>query len=234
VEELQSGVEEKRVLVPTDSVTLEGSLIVPPVAYGIVLFAHGSGSSRFSPRNRFVAQLLREGPLGTLLIDLLTEEEERVDRVTAELRFDIALLAERLVGATDWLAANPETRQLNIGCFGSSTGAAAALVAAAARPEVIGAVVSRGGRPDLAGEALELVAAPTLLLVGGNDLSVLELNQTAMAELGGRKRLQIIPGATHLFEEPGALEQVSRFARSWFECYLAQPSVRLPVEGPEG
>jgi len=212
--------EERLVQVSTDSVILEGNLGIPEGAEGIVLFAHGSGSSRFSPRNQFVARVLREGGLATLLIDLLTSEEEKIDRRTRHLRFDINLLAGRLVGATDWLSQHPDTRDLHIGHFGASTGAAAALIAATERPDVVEAIVSRGGRPDLAGPVLSQVEAPTLLIVGGNDIPVIELNQQALAQLRTEKKLEIVPGATHLFEEPGALEQVAQLARQWFQRYL--------------
>lgn len=214
--------EEQVVHVSAGPVTLEGNLVVPEAARGIVLFAHGSGSSRHSPRNRYVAQVLQQGGLGTLLIDLLTREEEEEERWTGHLRFDIGLLADRLVGATDWLLQQPRTRDLRIGYFGASTGAAAALVAAAKRPETAVAVVSRGGRPDLAGEYLRHVQAPTLFIVGGNDVPVIPLNEEALAQLtqAEEKKLVIVPGATHLFEEPGALEEVARLARDWFERYL--------------
>ncbi len=209
------------VQVTAGPVQLEGNLNIPAGARGIVLFAHGSGSSRLSPRNRAVAHVLSNAGLATLLIDLLTPGEEAIDLRTRHLRFDIGLLAKRLVGATDWLTGNSATRRLRIGYFGASTGAAAALVAAAARPDVIGAVVSRGGRPDLAGAALPRVRAPTLLIVGGDDLPVIDLNEEALTQLGGQKQLVIIPGATHLFEEPGALEEVANLAGRWFERYLA-------------
>jgi dienelactone hydrolase len=212
---------EKVVRVAAGPVTLEGNLSLPDGGRGVVLFAHGSGSSRLSPRNRHVARLLNEAKLATLLVDLLTPDEETIDVQTAHLRFDIGLLAERLVGATDWLTEQPDTRHLRIGYFGASTGAAAALVAAAVRPEVVGAIVSRGGRPDLAGRALARVRAPTLLIVGENDEVVLELNRQALVMLRGEKRLTIVPRATHLFEEPGALDEVARLARAWFERYLA-------------
>lgn len=218
--------------VPIDGASLEGNLVIPPGAQGIVLFAHGSGSSRHSPRNRFVADVLRGGGVATLLIDLLTAKEEQIDLATSELRFDIGLLTRRVVAVIDWLAAHEETRALKIGLFGSSTGAAAALQAAAERPNVVGAVVSRGGRPDLAADALRQVVAPTLLIVGGADEPVLGLNRSALAELRGAKRLDIVPGATHLFEEPGALEDVARRARGWFECYLAAPEARVPTGEP--
>jgi dienelactone hydrolase len=211
---------ERTVLVPTGPVTLEATLTVPRPASGIVLFAHGSGSGRHSPRNRYVAQVLSEAGLATLLLDLLTRAEEAVDLRTAHLRFDIGLLAQRLVGATDWVVASPETSQLPVGYFGASTGAGAALVAAAERPAIVQAIVSRGGRPDLAGAALGHVTAPTLLIVGGNDEPVIELNQLAQAQLRTESQLVIVPGATHLFEEPGALEEVARLARDWFLAYL--------------
>jgi putative phosphoribosyl transferase len=194
---------------------LEGELAVPQGARAIVLFAHGTGSSRHSPRNRRVAETLEEAGLGTLLIDLLSEEEDRLDQTTGTLRFDIDLLAERLLSATDWVAADEDAAPLRRGYFGASTGAAAALVAAAERPET-GAVVSRGGRPDLAGDALPRVRTPTLLIVGGADTHVLELNREALERLGGEKALEVVPGATHLFEEPGALDEVARLARDWF------------------
>jgi dienelactone hydrolase len=199
---------------------LEGNLAIPDSATGLVLFAHGSGSSRFSPRNRYVAELLQEAGLATLLIDLLTPDEEKIDSRTGHLRFDIGLLAERLVGATDWLAGQPATRHLLTGYFGASTGGGAALVAAAKRPQAVRAVVSRGGRPDLAGPALPLVQAPTLLIVGGLDTPVIEMNRQAMAQMRAVTQLVIVPGASHLFEEPGALEEVARLARDWFLTYL--------------
>jgi putative phosphoribosyl transferase len=213
-------VTEHLVHVAVDDVTLDGNLRPPEDARAVVLFAHGSGSGRHSSRNRHVAQLLNEAKLATLLIDLLTAEEEAIDLHTAHLRFDIELLARRLVGATDWLTQRTDTRHLPIGYFGASTGAAAALVAATKRPDVIGAIVSRGGRPDLAGPALPRVRAPTLLIVGGNDVQVIELNRIALPQLGGDKQLVIVPGATHLFEEPGALDEVARLARDWFERHL--------------
>ena len=206
--------------VAVDSVTLEGNLGIPDDAEGIVLFAHGSGSSRFSPRNRFVAGSLQQGGVATLLIDLLTSKEGDIDRYTRHLRFDISLLADRLAGTTDWILEQAETCDLNIGYFGSSTGAAAALVAAARLPDVIDAVVSRGGRPDLAGRALGQVEVPTLLVVGGNDVQVLRLNRQALAQLRGEKKLEIVPGAGHLFEEPGALEMVAQLALQWFRHHL--------------
>ncbi len=212
--------EERTVRISAGRASLEGTLAVPDGARGIVLFAHGSGSSRHSPRNRYVAGVLRQGGLGTLLMDLLTPQEEAVDVRTRELRFDITLLAERLADATDWLGERPETRALRVGYFGASTGGGAALVAAAERPDTVGAVVSRGGRPDLAGEALPLVRAPTLLIVGGHDVPVIAMNEDAMARMETEVRLEVIPGATHLFEEPGALEEVARLAREWFARHL--------------
>jgi len=185
-----------------------------------VLFAHGSGSSRHSPRNQFVARVLQEAGLATLLIDLLTAPEEAEDRLTARIRFNIDLLGKRVVEVTNWLIANPTTANLKIGYFGASTGAAAALVAAAERPLAVGAVVSRGGRPDLASSALPQVQAPTLLLVGSKDTQVIELNRMAFTLLRCEKRLEIIPGASHLFEEPGTLEQVAQLASQWFSHYL--------------
>ena len=212
--------------VPAGRVTLEGTLTVPPEALGLVLFAHGSGSSRHSPRNRFVAQILNHAGFATLLVDLLTSEEEELDRMTGHLRFDIPLLADRLAGATDWLAQEEDLGTLKLGYFGASTGGAAALVAAADRPERVHAVVSRGGRPDLAGAALYRVQAPTLLIVGAHDPVVLTLNHSAMERLQNVYRLEVVPGATHLFEEPGKLEEVGRLAVGWFETYLAGQEVR--------
>ena len=207
---------ERIVRVRVDSLSLEGALAVPPAAGGIVLFAHGSGSSRHSPRNNFVASELRAGGLGTLLMDLLTREED-ADRAT---RFDIDLLTRRLTGATRWLKDQPETKALLLGYFGASTGAAAALKAAAALGPDIAAVVSRGGRPDMAMADLQRVKAPTLLIVGERDDLVLDLNRRAYEKLGARKELVIVPRATHLFEEPGTLEEVARLARDWFARYL--------------
>jgi dienelactone hydrolase len=206
--------------IPLADVMLDADIEVPERAQGLVLFAHGSGSSRHSPRNRYVAEQLQQAGLATVLADLLTVEEERIDARTAELRFDIGLLAARLAGLTDWLTENERTAGLGIGLFGASTGAAAALVAAAARPAIVQAVVSRGGRPDLAGEFLRLVRQPVLLIVGGEDPVVIDLNRQAMRELPGETRLDIIPGATHLFEEAGALEEVARLAREWFVDHL--------------
>jgi len=199
-------------------VTLHGELIIPTGAEGVVLFAHGSGSSRYSPRNQFVARTIREEGVGTLLFDLLTKEEEVIDNHTRHLRFDIGLLAERLVDAAYWLKGN--FSYLSIGFFGASTGAGAALVAAAELGENVGAVVSRGGRPDLAGDSLPQVKCPTLLIVGELDYPVIKINQKALAHLRCAKELKIVPGATHLFEEPGTLEEVARLAAEWFQAHL--------------
>lgn len=209
--------------IPAGSATLDADLSLPAAASGLVLFAHGSGSSRFSPRNRHVAGLLNEAGLATVLADLLTPAEESIDERTREPRFDIGMLAERLIAATDWLQSQEPTRELPIGHFGASTGAGAALVAAAQRPQAIRAVVSRGGRPDLAAEALPRVRAPTLLIVGGNDTLVIEMNQHALELLGGPRQLAIVQGATHLFEEPGALDEVAGLARDWFTRHLREP-----------
>ncbi len=200
--------------------TLKGFLHVPPDAKGIVLFAHGSGSGRLSPRNQYVARCLQDENIATLLMDLLTLEEEAVDNESRELRFNIPFLAERLESATEWVNRHPELHHLTIGYFGASTGAAAALIAAAEEGAQIKAVVSRGGRPDLASHSLSKVLSPTLLIVGGNDFGVIELNQRAFALLNCEKRLEIVPDATHLFEEPGTLEEVARMAARWFEKYL--------------
>src|SRR6184192_3983486 len=200
---------------------LSGNLIIPENAVALVLFAHGSGSSRHSPRNQFVARTLNNSGLGTLLFDLLTPEEEALDIHTREHRFNIGLLAERLVHATKWARQQEETHDLRIGYFGSSTGGAAALVASAELPQDVGAVVSRGGRPDLAGDALPKVQAPTLLIVGGNDDVVIELNEMARDQMRCEVKLEIVPGATHLFEEPGALKQVAKLASDWFNGHLA-------------
>src|SRR6059058_530028 len=204
------------VRIPTGRATLDGNLTIVDEATGLVLFAHGSGSSRHSPRNQFVARVLNNSGLATLLFDLLTPEEEAIDARTAELRFNIKLLAERLVHATNWAKRQQQTRNLRIGYFGSSTGGAAALVAAAELAQQVGAVVSRGGRPDLAGAALPKVQAPTLLIVGGEDDVVIDLNEQARARMNCEVKLEIIPGATHLFEEPGALEQVAQLTADWF------------------
>jgi dienelactone hydrolase len=208
------------VRIPVHEIALEADIAVPQPARGLVLFAHGSGSSRHSPRNRFVAAELQQAGLATVLADLLTAEEEAIDMRTGELRFDISLLAARVAGSIDWLEGYEPAAGLGLGLFGASTGAAAALVAAAERPEAVAAVVSRGGRPDLAGEALPRVRCPALLVVGGRDVAVLQLNRRAMERLGGESRLEIVAGATHLFEEPGALEQVALLARDWFVARL--------------
>jgi dienelactone hydrolase len=208
---------------------IEGDLILPTSgtsAKGIVIFAHGSGSSRHSPRSKYVAHVLNDVGIATLVVDLLTLEEETVDNLTKEHRFNIALLAQRLISCTDWTLQNPELKNLKIGYFGASTGAAAALVAASARPNVISAIVSRGGRPDLAGkEVLDQIEAPTLLIVGGNDKKVIELNQNALkmlTRIEKKKKLILVPNATHLFEEEGALEEVARRASCWFECFFLE------------
>jgi putative phosphoribosyl transferase len=210
--------------IPAGSVTVHGNLTLPAGAIALVLFAHGSGSSRHSPRNQFVARTLNNAGLATLLFDLLTPEEESIDRYTAEHRFNIGLLAERLVHATNWARQHEETRAMHIGYFGSSTGAAAALVAAAALPDDVGAVVSRGGRPDLAGAALAKVRAPTLLIVGGEDDVVIDLNEQARGRMRCEVKIEIVPGATHLFEEPGTLEQVAKLASDWFVAHLGGKS----------
>ena len=206
------------------SVELMGDLTVPPGAGAVVLFAHGSGSSRHSSRNKLVAKELNQSGLATLLFDLLTEEEEYQERHTRHLRFDIDMLADRLATATDWIGQHARVGALPVGYFGASTGGGAALVAAAARPERVHAVVSRGGRPDLAGDALPNVRAPTLLIVGGADEAVIELNEQALAQLRCEKRLEIVPRATHLFEEPGTLEQVALLAREWFDRHFISRS----------
>jgi dienelactone hydrolase len=215
-------VQVSGVTVAAGDVTLEGNLAVPPDARGIVVFAHGSGSSRFSSRNRYVAGVLNEGGLATLLFDLLTAEEHEVDVMTRELRFDIPLLSRRMVATVDWLGSESTVSSLPIGLFGSSTGAAAALNAAAERPARVAAVVSRGGRPDLAMASLPGVESPTLLIVGGLDWQVIEMNRAAEAELEAPCRVEIVEGATHLFEEPGTLEQVAALARDWFLEYLGR------------
>ena len=211
---------EREVLVPAGPVELAGDLAVPEGARGVVVFAHGSGSGRGSPRNRRVADELQDAAVGSLLVDLLTPEEDEVDRRTGEVRFDVARLGARVAYATDWLADQPESADLSVGYFGASTGAGAALVAAAERPERVGAIVSRGGRPDLAGAALGRVRAPTLLIVGGEDTVVIGLNEHAQAQMRAPTELEIVPAASHLFEEPGALDEVARLARGWFERYL--------------
>jgi putative phosphoribosyl transferase len=213
---------EREVEVPAGHVVLAGNLLMPEKLTGLVAFAHGSGSSRFSPRNRFVADVLQQRGLGTLLIDLLTPEEEALDARTGHLRFDIPLLAERVVAGVDRLAEQEDTADQSVGLFGASTGAAAALVAAARRPERIGAVVSRGGRPDLAADDLPQVRAPTLLIVGGADAPVIGMNEEALERLRVEARLEIVPRATHLFEEPGTLEEVARLAADWFARFLTK------------
>jgi dienelactone hydrolase len=212
--------DKKAVQIPIDGRTLQGDLAVPSAARGIVVFALGSGSGRLSPRNRYVARELQQAGLATLLMDLFTTEEEKLDDESAALSFDINLLATRLIEVTGWLARQQNTASLRISYFGASTGAAAALLAAAEIPDFVAAIVSRGGRPDLAKEALRRVLAPTLLIVGGKDWTVFQLNRKALAELRGEKRLEIAPGAGHLFEEPGALETVAHMAKNWFARYL--------------
>jgi dienelactone hydrolase len=218
---MKTAAEESVVKIPAGKAAINGNLTIPPKAKGIVLFAHGSGSGRFSPRNTRVAREINASGIATLLIDLLTEEEEAQDEFTGEFRFNIPLLAQRLISATEWLAKNPNTEDLTIGYFGASTGAAAALIAAAKLPEQIKAVVSRGGRPDLAGDYLSRVKAPTLLIVGGDDTEVLQLNREALDQLRSEKKLTVVLGATHLFEEPGKLEQVARLAIDWFSKHLS-------------
>ena len=215
--------QKESMTAPSTNTKLEGNLIIPKAAEGIVVFAHGSGSSRHSPRNQYVAQVLNNAGLATLLTDLLTKEEEEVDIKTRQHRFNIDLLSKRLVAVTDWITQNPDTQKLSVGYFGASTGAAAALVAAAERGNIISAIVSRGGRPDLAGsKALRNVQAPSLFIVGEKDIQVIGMNESAMKQLDKveRKKLKIIPGATHLFEEAGTLEEVARLARGWFQCYF--------------
>jgi dienelactone hydrolase len=220
-ESSSNGKNNSEVRIPINSIVLEGNLVIPGGAHGIVVFAHGSGSSRHSSRNKYVAWELQKKGFGTLLFDLLTAEEERIDMVTAHLRFDIDLLANRLVDVTNWLLIHPVTENFKIGYFGASTGAAAALIAAKENSNVVKAVVSRGGRPDLAEAALPDVKAPTLLIVGGNDFQVIGMNQWAFERLTVKeKKLEIVPGATHLFEESGTLEQVAYLAEEWFKRYL--------------
>jgi putative phosphoribosyl transferase len=208
--------------IPIGNAVVEGNLIIPSGAKGVVLFAHGSGSGRFSPRNQYVAKEFNKARIGTLLFDLLTSEEEEEDIVTAEYRFNIDLLAERLIGATEWLKNDPRTKNYTFGYFGASTGAAAALIAAAKLPKHVAAVVSRGGRPDLAAGYLPRVLAPTLLLVGSLDTEVIELNRQAMEQMSAEKKLVIIPGATHLFEETGKLEAVAKISIDWLSRYLVE------------
>jgi putative phosphoribosyl transferase len=212
--------QETAMKIPVGNVVVEGNLTVPSGVKGVVLFAHGSGSSRFSPRNQYVAKVFNASKIGTLLFDLLTREEEEIDVLTAEYRFNIDLLAGRLIGATEWLKKDPKTKNYALGYFGASTGAAAALIAAAKLPSDIAAVVSRGGRPDLAADYLPRVVAPTLLLVGGLDRVVIDLNRQAMSQMVSETKLEVIPGATHLFEEPGKLEVVAKLSTDWFLTYL--------------
>lgn len=214
-------VAHEHVAIAAQEVTLAGDLVLPDPCRGVVVFAHGSGSSRSSPRNREVAGALHEGGFGTLLFDLLTPEEASIDEVTGHLRFDIDLLGDRMVGTVDWAARQDRLRGLVLGLFGASTGAAAALVAAAQRPEMVAAVVSRGGRPDLAGKWLRIVRAPTLLIVGGNDAPVIELNEQAATHIPAATELSIVPGADHLFTEPGKMQEVARLANRWFAMHLA-------------
>jgi putative phosphoribosyl transferase len=223
----RTNTENRYVQISSSGVSLEGNISIPEDAKGLVLFVHGSGSSRYSPRNQYVAQTLQEAGLGTLLFDLLTSSEEEVDMQTRQLRFDIDLLARRTAGALEWLDLQPYAQDLKRGLFGSSTGAAAALIAAADLPEKVDAVVSRGGRPDLAGPALPRVKAPTLLIVGENDDVVIDLNEKALAQMqeGSEKKLTIVPGASHLFEEPGTLEYAARLARNWFQIHLNSVNV---------
>jgi dienelactone hydrolase len=223
----KTNTENRYVQILSTGVRLEGIVSIPQEAKGIVLFVHGSGSSRHSPRNQYVAQTLQEGGLATLLFDLLTPEEEQVDLRTRHLRFDIHLLARRTEGVLEWLDLQPYVREFKIGLFGSSTGAAAALIAAAEMAEKVEAVVSRGGRPDLANEVLPKVKAPTLLMVGSHDEVVIDLNEKALTQMktGSDKKLVIVPGASHLFEEPGALEYAARLARDWFQAHLNKVSV---------
>jgi len=211
---------ERPVRLELADVVLNADLSLPADPRGLIVFAHGSGSSRHSSRNRAVAEVLHQAHFGTLLLDLLTEDEERTDVVTAEFRFDIPLLGERVVAAIDWSVAHEATQPLRLGLFGASTGAAAALIAAAKRPNAVRAVVSRGGRPDLAGDSLRAVVAPTLLVVGGRDDVVIQLNRQALEQLRAPKELQIVPGASHLFEEPGTLAQAAQLASDWFVSYL--------------
>ncbi len=213
---------EETIKIPIGKVFVEGNLVVSRGAKAIIVFAHGSGSSRFSPRNRFVADVLQKHSFATLLMDLLTKEEEAIDTLTAHLRFDIEMLADRLLSATYWLKKNSETKELDIGYFGASTGAAAALIAATKYPDSVYAIVSRGGRPDLAMQHLPKVKAPTLLIVGGNDTVVIKMNKEALNHLKATKKLEIVAGASHLFEEPGKLENVANLAVDWFKNHLKQ------------
>jgi putative phosphoribosyl transferase len=222
------GRETEQVIIDAGGVRLHAELTVPESAEAVIVFAHGSGSGRHSPRNQFVARALREGRLGTLLFDLLTEQEEIAERTTRHLRFDIELLAGRILGATDWLLRQPVQRGRAVGYFGASTGAAAAIVAAAERPNQVGAIVSRGGRPDLAGEALARIRQPTLLIVGGNDVQVMELNRLAHDEMVCVRELRSVPGASHLFAEPGTLEAAAAMARDWFRQHLTSAPIARP------
>ncbi len=220
-------IRQTEVAIETEEARLAGTLNLPTNPIGIVVFAHGSGSSRLSPRNRFVAGVLNNANLATLLFDLLTPGEQQADEQSGHLRFDIGLLARRLIGVVDWLGQSKAVLGLSIGLFGASTGAAATLVAAAERPDVVRAIVSRGGRPDLAGEALRAVKAPTLLIVGGKDAVVIDLNREASRSLSAPCRLEIVTEASHLFQEPGTLEEVARLARDWFQQHLPKPTERL-------
>lgn len=220
------------VRVPVGHEWLQGDLGMPSKPQGLVVFAHGSGSSRRSPRNQFVARSLEQHRLATLLIDLLTPDEETIDIRTAEFRFDIDMLAKRLVEIVDWLGHRGETSSLSIGLFGASTGGGAALMAAAARPHHVKAIVSRGGRPDLAGSSLARVEVPTLLIVGGDDAPVIQMNRDAMKQMHAQVKLEIVPGATHLFEEPGTLERVAALAGDWFIRHLPPAATMTPVEKP--
>jgi putative phosphoribosyl transferase len=216
---------EESLHIPVTDVILQADVVVPGAPRGVVVFAHGSGSSRHSPRNRYVARELRDAGLASVLVDLLTPAEEQRDAWTGELRFAVAMLATRVAGIAEWVTAYANTEGLGVGLFGASTGAAAALIAAAERPDTVQAVVSRGGRPDLAGEYLHLAHQPTLLIVGQNDEPVIDLNRRALRELPGEGRLEIVPGASHLFEEPGTLERAARLARDWFLLHL-RPAAR--------
>jgi putative phosphoribosyl transferase len=220
---------ENEVQIPVRGATLRGDLTVPENPLGFILFAHGSGSSRHSPRNRFVAGALNDAGFGTLLFDLLTIEEEHTDEATGEHRFNISLLAERLGLATDWMVQDPMVRDVGLGYFGSSTGAGAALVAAAQRPGRIFAIVSRGGRPDLAGPNLPNVRAATLLIVGRNDEMVIQLNREAMEQMNSEVRLALVDGATHLFKEPGTLQEAARLASDWFQCHIRKSEEPIPA-----
>ena len=214
--------KEHEIVIPSNGNELNGLICIPKNAVGLVLFVHGSGSSRFSTRNQYVAHQLNEANLGTLLFDLLTPDEDQIDNVTREFRFDIALLASRLIDVTNWCQSQSAMLTLNMGYFGASTGGGAALVAAAGLPNTVCAVVSRGGRPDLAADSLKQVSAPTLLIVGGQDDVVIELNESAMSKMHCVKKLEIVPGATHLFEEPGTLDVVAHLAKTWFLTYLSK------------